>query len=166
MHEALQSPRGMIRLSRPERVVEMAGREFSIATFSIHSAWAMAGTTMRNIKIQNVYQVTRGFERSLAFYGDVLGMKLKFRDGEKWAQFDANGGRFALSSPEEAGPAASSNTVIVFEVEDLAAGRAALEQAGAPILAVRDMGGHGSVLTARDPDGNVIQFFAKAARHD
>ena len=116
------------------------------------------------VKIQNVYQVTRDFGRSLGFYRDVLGMTLKFQDGEKWAQLDANGARFALSSPEEAGAAAASNTVIVFEVDDLTAAKTALEAAGSPILATRDMGAHGSVLTSRDPDGNIIQFFAKAAK--
>lgn len=114
------------------------------------------------VKIQNVYQVTKDMGRSLGFYRDLLGMKMKFQDGDKWAQLDAQGARFALSSPEEAGAAAASSTVIVFETDDLAAARQALEAAGAPILATRDMGSHGSTLTSRDPDGNVIQFFARA----
>lgn len=114
------------------------------------------------VKIQNVYQVTSDMTRSLGFYRDLLGMKMKFQDGDKWAQLDAQGARFALGSPEEAGAAAASRTVVVFEVDDLAAARTALEGAGAPILATRDMGSHGSTLTSRDPDGNVIQFFAKA----
>ena len=114
------------------------------------------------VKIQNVYQVTRDTPRALAFYRDVLGMRLKFQDGDRWAQLDADGARFALSSPDEAGMAAAAGTVIVFEVDDLVAARHALEQAHLPNLGTRDMGGHGSVMTARDPDGNIIQFFAKA----
>jgi len=117
---------------------------------------------MVSAKIQNVYQVTQNFDRALGFYQDVLGLKLKFRDGEKWGQLDANGSKFALSSPEEAGPAAKSNTVVVFEVDDLDAARQALEAAKAPILGIRDMGSHGSVLTSSDPDGNIIQIFARA----
>jgi predicted enzyme related to lactoylglutathione lyase len=116
------------------------------------------------VKIQNVYQVTQNMGRALDFYRGLLGMTVKFQDGAKWAQLDAGGGRFALSSPEEAGAAAASNTVIVFEVDDLAAMRKQLEIAGAPILATRDMGSHGSTITSRDPDGNIIQFFAKAAK--
>ncbi len=116
-----------------------------------------------NVKIQNVYQVTRDMSRSLSFYRDLLGMKVKFQDGEKWAQLDAQGARFALSSPEEAGAAAASSTVIVFEVDNLGPVRAALEAAGAPILATRDMGNHGSAITSRDPDGNIIQFFARSS---
>ena len=115
-----------------------------------------------NVKIQNVYQVTRDMGRSLSFYRDLLGMKVKFQDGEKWAQLDAAGARFALSSPEEAGAAAASRTVIVFEVDDLGAARASLEAAGAAILATRDMGSHGSTITTRDPDGNILQFFARS----
>src|SRR5579863_4083524 len=101
------------------------------------------------VKIQNVYQVSHDMNRALDFYRDVLGMKLKFRDGDKWVQLDAQGARFALSSLEEAGAAASSNTVIVFEVDSLAEAKEALEAAGAPILATRDMGSHGSTLTSR-----------------
>lgn len=115
------------------------------------------------VKIRTVYQITDDMSRSLAFYRDVLGMTMKFQDGEKWAQLDAQGSRFALSSPDEAGLAASSNTVIVFEVEKLTEASLALETAGLPILARRDMGSHGCTLTTCDPDGNVIQFFAKAA---
>ncbi len=63
--------------------------------------------------------------RALDFYRDLLGMTMKFQDGTKWAQLDAGGARFALSSPEEAGAAVASNTVIVFEVDDLAAMREA-----------------------------------------
>lgn len=116
------------------------------------------------VKIQNVYQVTQNMGRSLDFYRGLLGMTLKFQDGARWAQLDAGGARFALSSPEEAGAAAASNTVIVFEVDDLDAMRKQLEAADAPILATRDMGGHGRTLTSQDPDGNVIQFFARAAK--
>jgi predicted enzyme related to lactoylglutathione lyase len=116
------------------------------------------------VKIQNVYQVTQNIGRSLDFYRGLLGMNLKFQDGARWAQLDAGGARFALSSPEEAGAAAASNTVIVFEVDDLDAMSKQLEAAGVPILATRDMGGHGRTLTSQDPDGNVIQFFARAAK--
>jgi predicted enzyme related to lactoylglutathione lyase len=117
-----------------------------------------------SIKIQNVYQVTRNMDGALAFYRDLLGMTVKFQDGENWTQLDAGGARFALASPAEAGAAASSKTVVVFEVEDLAATRLQLEGAGAPVLATRDMGSHGSTLTTKDPDGNVVQFFARAPK--
>jgi catechol 2,3-dioxygenase-like lactoylglutathione lyase family enzyme len=116
-----------------------------------------------SIKIQNIYQVTNNMDRSLAFYRDTLGFQMKFRDGDKWSQLRVEGQSFSLSSPEEAGLPSGSNAVVVFEVSSLADVRPVLEAAGAPILQERDMGDHGCSLTSRDPDGNVIQFFARAA---
>jgi catechol 2,3-dioxygenase-like lactoylglutathione lyase family enzyme len=100
-------------------------------------------------------------DRSLAFYRDALGLPLKFRDGDKWSQLSVDGRSFALSSPEEANLPGGSNAVLVFEVDSLAEVRPVLEAAGAPVLEERDMGDHGCTLTSRDPDGNVIQFFAR-----
>ena len=41
-------------------------------------------------RLQNAYYVTADMDRAAAFYGDVLGLPTKFRDGMKWAQFDAD----------------------------------------------------------------------------
>jgi catechol 2,3-dioxygenase-like lactoylglutathione lyase family enzyme len=113
-------------------------------------------------KLQNAYYVTRNMDRAVAFYRDTLGLRVKFQDGARWAQFDAGGVNFSLSSPEEAAQGAAG-AVIIFEVEDLDAARAGLEQAGAPVLDTRDMGAHGRSLTFRDPDGNLVQLFQRAS---
>ena len=49
--------------------------------------------------------VVRDQEKSAKFYEGVFGLKLKFRDGAKWAQFDGGNVSFALSSPEESASA-------------------------------------------------------------
>lgn len=112
-------------------------------------------------KLQNAYYVTGDMERAVAFYRDALGLAVKFQDGAKWAQFDAGGVNFSLSSPEEA-VVGARGAVIIFEVDDLDAARGRLEGAGGAVLDTRDMGAHGRSLTFRDPDGNLVQLFQRA----
>jgi len=113
------------------------------------------------VKLQNVYQVTRDMDRALGFYRDVLGMTLKFRDAGKWSQLQAAGSNVALSSPEEAA-AGATGTVMVLEVEDLDEAREQLEAAGTSVVELREVT-HGRTLTCRDPDGNLLQIFARKA---
>lgn len=112
-------------------------------------------------RLQNAYYVTRDMDRAVAFYRDALGLTTKFQDGARWAQFDAGGVNFSLSSPEEAA-AGAMGAVVIFEVDDLDSARAGLEAHGASVLDTRDMGSHGRALTFRDLDGNIVQLFQRA----
>ncbi len=112
-------------------------------------------------KLQNAYYVTRDMERAVSFYRDALGLAVKFQDGTRWAQFDAGGVNFSLSSPAEAA-AGAQGAVVIFEVDDIDVARSRLETAGASVLDTRDMGAHGRSLTFRDPDGNLVQLFQRA----
>lgn len=112
-------------------------------------------------KLQNAYYVTGDMGRAVAFYRDALGLALKFQDGDRWAQFDAGGVNFSLSSPAEAAEGAAG-AVVIFEVDDLDAARASLEAHGATVTDSRDMGAHGRSLTFRDPDGNIVQLLQRA----
>ena len=69
-------------------------------------------------RIENVYYVTDDMNETVAFYRDVLGLGVKFKDGERWTQLDAGGSNFALSSLEEAAKGAKG-AVVVFEVDGL-----------------------------------------------
>jgi len=113
-------------------------------------------------RIQNAYYVAQPMDEAVAFYRDVLGLKLKFQDGARWAQFDAGGSNFSLSSTEEAADGAAGATV-VFEATDIDAMAEQITAAGGAVLGRRDMGSHGRTLTFRDPAGNVVQLFERAA---
>jgi predicted enzyme related to lactoylglutathione lyase len=113
-------------------------------------------------KLKYGYVCSRDVTRTVRFYTEALGIGLKFQDGERWAQFDLGGVGFAIASPSEF-PAGASGSVLVFEVDDLARSVAAVIAAGGSIVDQRDMGSHGSVATLRDPDGNLLQLFARSA---
>ena len=110
-------------------------------------------------RLQNVYLVARKPGDLHAFYETALGLKVKFRDGERWIQYGAG---VALASPEEAKPA-TSGAVTVFEVDDFDGAPERIIAAGGQVLGTRDMGSHGAVLSLRDPEGNVVQLFRRAA---
>jgi len=112
-------------------------------------------------RVQSVYYTVKDMNRAVAFYENAMGMKLKFRDGDKWAQFDAGNVSVALSSPEESA-SKEGGAVVAFEVDDMAAHEAKLVASGGVVLQRRDMGSHGQVVAFRDCDGNVVQLFAKA----
>lgn len=115
------------------------------------------------MKIQNVYFVAEDVAATADFY-QALGLGLKFRDGERWAQFGAGGTNFSISSREEAPEEAAqtSGAVVVFEVDDIEAACAAVEAGGGTLGGRRDMGDHGKTVTFTDPAGNVCQLFQRA----
>jgi predicted enzyme related to lactoylglutathione lyase len=113
-------------------------------------------------RLRHVYMSTKDPETLAAFYGDALGLEVRFADPAGWVQFRLDGTAFAVAGPGEAPDAQTGLTVPVFEVEDLDSWPSRLAAAGAEVdPELRDMGGHGRVLTARDPEGNVFQLFAK-----
>ena len=112
-------------------------------------------------RVQSVYYTVKNMDRAAAFYDSVFGMKLKFRDGDKWTQLDGGNVSVALSSPEESA-SGEGGAVVAFEVDDITAFEARLQTAGAEIIQRRDMGSHGKVIAFRDSEGNIVQVFAKA----
>jgi len=97
-----------------------------------------------------------------AFYESALGLALKFRDGDRWLQYGVGPTNVALACAEEAAPA-TAGLVMVLEVKDFDGATERITAAGGQVLGLRDMGGHGAVLSLRDPEGNIVQLFRKAA---
>lgn len=113
-------------------------------------------------RLQNVYVAARQPRQLHAFYTAALGLPLKFNDGDRWFQYGVGDTNVSLASLEEAAPAASG-LVMVFEVDGFDGAQERIRAAGGEVLGVRDMGSHGSVLSLRDPEGNVVQLFRRAA---
>lgn len=114
-------------------------------------------------RLQNVFVAARQPGALGAFYESALGLQPKFRDGERWIQYTAGGSNVAVASLEEAAPV-TSGLVMVFEVDDFDGVQDRVASAGGQVLGLRDMGSHGSVLSLRDPEGNVVQLFKRAAK--
>ena len=113
-------------------------------------------------RLQNVYVVAERPAELHSFYESALGLQVKFRDKDRWIQYGVGNTSVAVSCKEEAAPA-SSGLVMVFEVDHFAGAQERIVGAGGQVLGIRDMGSHGAVLSLRDPEGNVVQLFKRAA---
>uniref|UniRef100_C5D0J4 Glyoxalase/bleomycin resistance protein/dioxygenase n=1 Tax=Variovorax paradoxus (strain S110) TaxID=543728 RepID=C5D0J4_VARPS len=113
-------------------------------------------------RVQNVFIVAKQPASLHAFYEGALGLPMKFRDGDRWIQYGVGGTNVALACPEEAAPA-THGLVMVLEVDDFAGAAERIGAAGGQVLGLRDMGSHGAVLSLRDPEGNLVQLFRRAA---
>lgn len=112
-------------------------------------------------KFSSAYYVVKNMDQAVSFYKDTLGLSVKFRDGNRWTQFDVNGVAVALADPSEGTVPVGGGGTVVLEVDNLMEMRERLIQSGAAVNDIVDMGGHGKYFTVRDPAGNVVQIFAK-----
>lgn len=113
-------------------------------------------------KFSNAYYVVKDMDKAVSFYQDILGLTIKFRDGDRWTQFDVNGVAVALADPREGTVPPGGGGTVVLEVDDLEDMRGKLTQNGVQVNDIVDMGGHGRYFTATDPAGNIVQIFAKS----
>jgi CreA protein len=110
--------------------------------------------------LDHVYYWVRDMDVAVAFYADVVGLKLARRAGNEWAEFDAGPVRLALHGAEDPQPGGGT---AVFRVDDLDAARWQLEQRGAHFDEhVGEVEGFARFATFRDPDGNAVQLIEYA----
>lgn len=113
-------------------------------------------------KFSSAYYVVKDMDKAVGFYQDILGLNIKFRDGDRWTQFDVNGVAVALADPSEGTVPPGGGGTVVLEVDDLGEMRDKLTQNGVTVNDIVDMGGHGRYFTAVDPAGNIVQIFARS----
>ena len=109
---------------------------------------------MRVERVDFVNVPTRDYERSIAFYRDVLGLPQNPRVP---TEFEAGNVTLALFDPTEAELEFQTNGCgdIALRVDDVAAAREELEAKGVEFVGVRDSGVcHMSFF--EDPDGNTL----------
>ena len=115
---------------------------------------ASTGATPR---LDLVFYWVADLDRAVGFYRDLLGLTLVRRDGERWAEFDAGGMRFALHSAEDQPPSTGGATA-VFSVGDLDLSRAGLAAHGLSATSEGDVQGYARFASFLDPDGNTFQL--------
>ena len=99
----------------------------------------------------------------MSFYRDVLGLDLRMRAGEDWAEFEVGGSTVALHGAREGHAPPMQGATVVFEVDDLDAEMRALGGRGVRFEGeVADVPGYGRFASFRDPDGNLMQIFERA----
>ncbi|MEX2274231.1 MAG: VOC family protein [Actinomycetota bacterium] len=108
------------------------------------------------VGLDHVYYWTADMDVAVVFYRDVLGLELRRRDGDAWAEFEAGDVRFALHGGRGAG--IPTGGTAVFRVEDLDVARFTVEERGVRVEGTGEVEGLARFVTLRDPDGNVLQL--------
>lgn len=126
------------------------------------------------MKFASIRIVTNDVDRQVSFYEQITGHEAT-RLTPDFAELRLDGATLAISSARlirqfNAGAAiAASNrsAIIEFEVTDVDATLAALDQRGLEIaMPPTDMPWGNRSLLLRDPDGNVVNLFTRQARQD
>jgi predicted enzyme related to lactoylglutathione lyase len=111
--------------------------------------------------IESVYTTVHyvdDWERSVAFYRDVLGLKALYVENG-WAEFEARGGgRIALHARAGADHA-TSGTHVSLQVADIEGTVKALEAKGARIVGPVRREPFGTLAALSDPSGNLIGLY-------
>jgi predicted enzyme related to lactoylglutathione lyase len=94
------------------------------------------------------------------FYREVLGLPVKFRDGERYCAIDAGGYTLGLAAREER---VVEEAAPVFRVEDIADSLDTLVAAGAEVLRPIERGPHEARAVLRAPGGGTLVLSARLA---
>jgi predicted enzyme related to lactoylglutathione lyase len=108
-------------------------------------------------RIGNVYYRAGDMDAAVEFYERVLGLKLKFRDGDNWAAFDVGGMTLALEGGETGGATVSLR---VNGLDELVG---QLRQHGARVADPVD-GPHERRADLTDPSGNRLVLYEPLKR--
>jgi methylmalonyl-CoA/ethylmalonyl-CoA epimerase len=116
-------------------------------------------------QIGQIAMVVRDLDRAVAFYRDVLGMKLLFQAPPKLAFFDCGGVRLMLDVPEEP-EFDRPGSILYYKVDDIQEAWAILRDRGVefrdePHLVAR-MPDHEIWMTFfRDSEGNTLALMSE-----
>lgn len=95
-------------------------------------------------------------EAAVGFYRDVMGFRLKFRDGDRWAAFDTGTITLALAARSESG---GERTAFNIKVPDVTAALTRAVRGGAIVINPRCETDHEVRAAVRDPAGQLIHFY-------
>jgi catechol 2,3-dioxygenase-like lactoylglutathione lyase family enzyme len=104
-------------------------------------------------KLGNVFYRVADMDAAVTFYTQVLGLPLKFRDGNNWAALDVAGVTLALQGSAETGGATVS-----LRVSGLDEVVTKLRERGANV-SEPTQGGHERRAEVTDPAGNTLVLY-------
>ncbi|MGH7737193.1 MAG: VOC family protein [Candidatus Tyrphobacter sp.] len=96
----------------------------------------------------------RDVPKAIAFYRDVVGLRPGELFGEHWAEFDAGSTTFGIGNGETLGFMPGKSNGVMFEVDDVAAGRERLLRGGAADVSELNEFPNCRSCFASDPEGN------------
>ena len=113
---------------------------------------------MRIGAVDHVWFWVRDMDRAVAFYGDTLGLGMRMRHGDDWAEFDAGAIRIGLHGAAS-GETTPHGGTAVFLVDDLDLAKASLEERGVEFEEhLGEVPGYARYASFEDPDGNSMQL--------
>ncbi|MFG0283341.1 MAG: VOC family protein [Phycisphaerales bacterium JB039] len=107
----------------------------------------------------NAAVFVRDMDRAVAFYSETLGLKLRNRYGDEWAEIDAGGLAIGLHPPSAAGPepgAAGAIQIGLNVTEPIAAVMKILQSRGVAFRGPVVDDGPVKLAFFADPDGNPL----------
>ncbi|MGP0564709.1 MULTISPECIES: VOC family protein [unclassified Nitrospina] len=110
------------------------------------------------LKIAFVHYGTLDLDRAVAFYQNVLGMKLMFKEND-WAEFDLNGQRLALRRVDRWDPEAKAGARVHLEARPIELVVEVLKNKGVAFAHDIEEYPYGKLATFLDPDGNRIGLY-------
>jgi len=96
-------------------------------------------------------------EKALGHYRDVLGLEVRFQDGDRWAALALGDVTLALAGPGE--QPAGDGIALGIKVADLDAALAHLAGAGGTVLEEPRDGAHERRVTVRDAGGTLTVLY-------
>ena len=119
-------------------------------------------------RIGQIAVTIQSLPRAVAFYRDILGMRLLFEAPPAMAFFDCGGIRLMLSEPEGA-KGEQYSSIIYYTVDDIQAAAAELQNRGVtfegpPHVVARLPHADLWMAFLRDPDGNMLALMSEVAR--
>ena len=109
-------------------------------------------------RLGNIILPVEDLGKAVAFYQETLGLPLKFRDGERWAAFDAGGTTLALAAGAERPP--GNVIALSFKVENVAAAMDRAVGDGATLVSPAAEGPHEIRGAVKDRAGHLIYFYS------
>jgi len=107
-----------------------------------------------------VWVPVQDMDRAIDFYGDTLGLSVE-KQGDDWAEVDANGLKVGLNARESEGTRADGGAVITFQPEGgIETAKQELEDAGVDFPASISEHPWGKIATFKDSEGNDLQLYA------